>query len=186
MAHFLPAIGEDVVGEAAQGGGLLRRVGHDASASQDDHAAVVDGMVEGGAGEHESVHQGDSDANVEPVAERVHHTAGGGTVEEDLVAGAGVAGGNDVRLAGDGEADVADEALVEDGVDCGLVVHAALREAAHGGASGGRKSVHSLSTVSVGGQAGRPAGRPVLHGPRSHGDDVFDLHGFLDDEGLAV
>src|ERR1019366_7010924 len=99
---------------------------------------------------------GHGDANIEAVAERVHHAAGGGTVEEDLVAGARVAGGNDVRLAVDGEADVADEALVEDGVDCGLVVHAALREATHGGASGGRKSVHGLSTLSdISGTRGR-------------------------------
>src|ERR1019366_4810009 len=102
LAHFVPAIGEDVVGEAAQGGGLLRRVRYDTGAAQDDHAAVVDGMVEGGAGEHESVHQGHGGAHVEAVAEGVHHAAGGGTVDEDLVAGAGVAGGNDVRLAADG------------------------------------------------------------------------------------
>src|ERR1039458_269008 len=62
------------------------------------------------------------------------------------------AGGEDVGLAVDGEPDVADDSLVEDGVDLGLVVHAALREAAHGGASGGRESVHGLSTVAAGGR----------------------------------
>jgi len=62
-------------------------------------------------------------------------------VEEDFVAGARVAGGDDVRLAADGEPDVADKAFVEDGVDPGLVVNAALWEAANGGASGGRKRV---------------------------------------------
>src|ERR1017187_4411386 len=52
-----------------------------------------------------------------------------------------------IRLAADGEPDVADKAFVEDGVDPGLVVNAALWEAANGSASGGRKRVHDISTV---------------------------------------
>src|ERR1019366_9322079 len=115
---------------------------HHAGAAQHDHAAVVDGVVEGRPRQHEPVHQGHGEADIEPVAERAQHAAGGGTVEEYLVARARVAGGDDVRLAVDGEADVADEAFVEDGVDFGFIVNAAFGKAADGGARGGRKRAH--------------------------------------------
>ena len=52
------------------------------------------------------------------------------------VADAGVTGGDHERLSVDSKSDVADETLVEDGVDCFAVENAALWEAAETGPFG--------------------------------------------------
>jgi len=74
-------------------------------------------MVEHRAREHESIHVRDRDANGHTPAERAEHATGGAAVEIQRVAGAAIVRGDDVRLAVGIEADVADEARVENAVD---------------------------------------------------------------------
>src|SRR5262249_60476008 len=102
--------------------------------AENDHRAVVHGVMEGGSRQDEAVEQRDGDAGVDAVFERAQHAAGGGAVEVKRVAHAGVDGGDDVRLPVDDEAGVADVRLVEDGVDGLAVVDSAGGEAADGGA----------------------------------------------------
>src|ERR671921_882421 len=79
-----------------------------------------DRWVEGRAGQDQAVDQGHGDADVHVRAQA--EPAPGGAVQVQRLPDPGVAGGDDVRLAVDHEPDVADEALVEDGVDGGPVV----------------------------------------------------------------
>jgi hypothetical protein len=72
-------------------------------------------MVEGRAGQDQAVQQGDGDADVHAGAQA--EAAAARPVQVDDVADPGVAGRDHERLAVDHEPDVADEALVEDGVD---------------------------------------------------------------------
>jgi hypothetical protein len=58
-------------------------------------------------------------------------------VQVEAVADAGVRHGEHERLPGVAEADVGHQPLVEDGVDDGAVVRAALRVALQGGPLGG-------------------------------------------------
>src|SRR5918994_1305223 len=91
-------------------------------------------MVEGRAGQHQPVHQGDGDADVH--ARPQPEPAAGGPVQEHRLADPRVAGRDHVRLAVDHEADVADEALVEDGVHGGPVVGRPLGQAPDPGPPG--------------------------------------------------
>src|SRR5437868_2058164 len=76
-------------------------------------------------------------------AERSEHAAGGGAVNQDLVGQARVAGGDHVRLSIEREPDMADKALVEDGVNFALVVDPALRKAPDLGACSGGEGFHN-------------------------------------------
>jgi hypothetical protein len=91
--------------------------------------------MEGRTSQHQAVEQGDGDAHVHAWAQA--EAAAGGAVEVDRLADPGVAGGDDVGLAVDLEADVADEALVEDGVHGGAVVGGPFRQPPDPGPLGG-------------------------------------------------
>ena len=133
-ADRVAAAGNDVLDQGAQGGFLLVGVGDRLGAADGHHRPVVHRVMEGRAGQHQAVHQGDGDADVHlrPQAE----AAPGGTVQVERVAGPRVAGRDDVRLAAGHEPDVADEALVEDGVHRGPVVGGPLRQASDPGPLG--------------------------------------------------
>ena len=123
----------------AQRRDLLGRILDQAGPAQHHHRAVVDRVVEGRAGQHQAVDEGDGDAHVEAGGERAHHPAGGRAVEVQRVADPGIAGGHGEGLAVDDEGDVTDEAVVEDAVDLGAIEDAAFREAAQPGAIGDRE-----------------------------------------------
>src|SRR5918995_605875 len=84
-------------------------------------------MVEGRAGQHQPVQQGDGDADVHTRPQP--EPAAGGPVQEHRLPDPRVAGRDDEGLAVDHEPDVADEALVEDGVHGGPVVGRPLGQA---------------------------------------------------------
>lgn len=61
------AAGGDVVDEGVEGRGALGRVGDLEGGAVHDHRAVVDGVVEGGTGQHDAVDMGDGQAHREPL-----------------------------------------------------------------------------------------------------------------------
>src|SRR5579859_7658373 len=81
--------------------------------------------------QHQSVDQCDGDARGCAAGQGAEHAAGGRTVDVQSVADARVEGGDYVWLVLVDEAEVADEGLVEDGIDGGAIVGGAVRQAAH-------------------------------------------------------
>src|SRR4029077_9696958 len=124
---------------------------HQTSFAEHDHGAVVHGMMENRARQHESIYQRDGYADVDAFAGGAQHAARGRSMDVELVAEAGITGGNDERLPVDHEADVADVAFIENGVNLLLVVSSALGETPHLGSRSGRIGVHVLSTIRRGG-----------------------------------
>lgn len=102
-------------------------------------------MKERRAGEHEAVEQRDGQAAGGAAGERADQAARGREVDVDLVFDAGVQGRDDERLVVADEPDVADERLVEDGVDLLAVVDATLRGTAHAGPGGRGGGGHAVS-----------------------------------------
>ena len=97
--------------------------GHFARGAEDDGGAVVHRVMERGARHDQAVEQRDGDAGVGRRSAALRSMpAGGRAVEVERVAVAPVDGGDDDGLPVDDEADVADQRLVEDGVDGGGVV----------------------------------------------------------------
>ena len=109
---------------------LLVQVLDAGRAAEDHHRAVVHGVVEGRAGEHETVDDRHRDARLDLVRQRAQHVVGDGAVQVELVVEAGMDRGNDRRISVDGEPHVAHERLVQDGVDQLHVEGSSLREAA--------------------------------------------------------
>ena len=136
-AHRGEPPGHDVLHDRVERPRLLRRVPDLTRRAQHQDAAVVHRVVEGGAREHQAVEQRDRQATRRTGAEERQHPARGRAVDHHLVADAREGRGNHERLALVHEAHVADEGLVEDGVDRGAIVVAALRQAPHGGSRRG-------------------------------------------------
>ena len=118
--------------------GLLVEVLHLGGAAEDDHGPVVDVGVVGGAGHDQAVDEGDGHADLDLLGPGApEEAAGGRAVQVDDVAVTPVGQRDDDGEALVGaQADVADEALVQDGVDglavvggtmCVAVQRAALR-----------------------------------------------------------
>jgi hypothetical protein len=131
-----------VLDQGAKGGVLLLGIDDQARATQHHHGPVLERMVEGGSCQDDAVQQRDGDAHrhARPQAE----PAAAGAVQVEGLAGARVPGRDHVRLAVHHEADVADEALVEDGVDGVAVVGGPLGQPPDPGPLGGlvhRRSV---------------------------------------------
>jgi hypothetical protein len=99
-------------------------------------------MMESGAGEDETVDVSDCDTNRHAFAEGLEHAAGSAAVQVKSVSGAAKIRGDDVGLAVDTEADVADKSGVQDFVDGFTVVLTALGQAFDLGALGGLKLAH--------------------------------------------
>src|SRR6266581_1578484 len=127
-ADVVPAAGRDVLGDDLQRVEPLPRVVHLDRGAEDHDRAVVHRVVEGRTGQHQAVLDGDGHADRGAPFECPQHPAGGGAVEVQAVAIAGVDGGDDVGLAVHHEADVADQGLVQDGVDRLPVVRATFEE----------------------------------------------------------
>lgn len=141
-ADFFPTTFHNMLGEDAQSfhffGGLI----DEPRGAENNDRTVVDGVVEGGAGQNEAVNVGDGDADRNASAECFEHAAGGAAVKVEGVATAAIVGRDDVGLAIDGEAHVADEGRVEDLEDGLFVIVGALGEALHLCAVGGLKLGH--------------------------------------------
>ncbi len=101
--------------------------------------------MKGRPGEDETVEQGDGDAGGQAGRERLQRAARRGAVNVERLAIAREGGRDHEGLVAVDEAEVADERLVEDGVDGGAVVRAARGEAMELGARGRGVSVHAES-----------------------------------------
>jgi hypothetical protein len=110
----------DMLDEGSQGRVLLGRVVDRPGAAEDHHRAVVQRVMEGRAGQHQPVQQGDGDADLHAGAQA--EPAAGRAVQVEVLADACVPGRDHVRLLVHHEADMAEEALVQDGVDGRAVV----------------------------------------------------------------
>jgi hypothetical protein len=129
-ADVVPAAGDQPLGERVQRAvALLGVLDRPRGAVQDD-GTIVDRVVEGRARQHQAVDERHGEADLRPARERAQHAAGGRAVQVDLVAGAGVERRDDGGATVVDEADVADEAVVEDRVQSLAVVMAARRQAA--------------------------------------------------------
>src|SRR5918999_1644675 len=93
-----PAAGHELLGEELEGFFCLVPRLDRGGRAEDDDGAVVDRVVEGGASEDETVDEGGGGADGNALLEGAEHTAGGGAVEVEAVAEAGVEGGDDDRL----------------------------------------------------------------------------------------
>ena len=134
-----PAAGEQLLAERFEGGELLVCAVDSGRSSEHDDGAVVDGVLEHGACEHDPVEQCRGEARVDAVTHRPQRPAGGRAVDVDVVADACVQRGDHERLPVLDEAEVADQGGVEDRVDAGTVVASVLGHALHPcpGARGG-------------------------------------------------
>ena len=127
---------DDVVDHQVEAAALLLEVLDLGGLADDHHRAVVDVGVVGGAGHDQPVDEGDrhADLDVGPPG-APEQAAGGRSVEVDDVPVTSVGEGDDHGEASVGlEADVADQALVQDGVDGLAVVDGPVRVAMQRGA----------------------------------------------------
>jgi hypothetical protein len=132
-----------VLDDRVQGVPPLALVRHRLRVAEDHHGAVVHGVVEGGARQHEPVHEGGGEAHGHAPLEGLQHAAGRGAVHEDLVPDARVDGGDHEGLPLADEPDVADQRLVQDRVHGGAVEMPARGQAAQRGARGGLEVGHA-------------------------------------------
>src|ERR1700756_1391198 len=102
--------------------------------SENDYRAIVHRVVEDRTGEHKSVKQRNRNANGNSGAQVLQHAARRRAVNIKVVADATVAGGNNEWLSVDDEANMTNEALVENLVDDVAVVHGSLWFTNHTGA----------------------------------------------------
>ena len=121
---------------------LLGRVVHRAGLAEEDDRAVVHRMVEGGPGQDQAVEQRDRDADLHPAGHGLEHPAGRRSVDIEPIAHPHVDRRDHERPPVGDEAHMADQPLVEDGVDQRAVVGAASREAADCRPVGARDLVH--------------------------------------------
>ncbi len=106
---------------------LLARIHDLLGPAEDDDRTVVDRVVEGRAREHQGVDVRHRHAD-RGLAGRVEHAAHRGAVQVEVIALAPVERRDHDRRAVAQEADVADEAAVEDRVDRRAVIVAALAQ----------------------------------------------------------
>ncbi len=118
--------GRHVVDDREQGPELLVGVVNRRPDTEEDHRPVVHRMVEGGPGEDDPVEESDRHADRGTRGDRLQHGVGRGSVQVDDVAAARIGGRQHNGRAVLGKAHVADEPLVEDGVDGPAIVGAAL------------------------------------------------------------
>src|SRR5690606_24694428 len=99
--------------------------GDQAGPPVDDGAAVIEGVVVQGPGDDDAVEVGDGDADVlgRPLPERPGSWR---AVDVEGVAQASVAGGENARRTVDDDAEVADQAGVQDVVEVGAVAAGAV------------------------------------------------------------
>lgn len=128
-----------VVDDRVEGGPPLLRVGHRARDAMDHHGAVVDRVMEGGAGQHQPVdmrhRQTDGQAGVGP-AGLPQRPGAGRTVYVEPLAHPAEKRRQDDRCAVTDEAEVADVRLVEYRVDQFPVVGRAIAGTGRDGALG--------------------------------------------------
>ena len=127
-ARVARASAHDVLDDRFQNAQLLLSIDDFARRAQHHDRAIVHRVMESGTGQHQSVEKSDGHARRHALPERAEHAAGTGAVEVQRLADPRVNRGDDHRMTLDDEADVADQALVEDRVDRRLIVAAALRK----------------------------------------------------------
>ena len=86
------------------------------------------GLPSSGARQNQSVEQRDGDTHVNALAQRPEHATGRGPVQVNCVTLAAVTGGNDHRISFRHEADVTNQAFVENAIDRLAIVNGALGE----------------------------------------------------------
>ncbi len=128
--------------------------------------------MEDRACEHDAVEERDRDTDRRPRARHLEHPVGGRAVQVEVVPAADVDRREDHRPLGFGEAHVADERFVEDGIDDRTVVGAALALTAEGGAGHrGAARRHGTSIAADGTRWREPDRRGQLPAaPRGGGD----------------
>src|SRR5580700_3016147 len=94
--------------------------------SQDHHRAVIHGLIEDRAGEYESIKQRHGEADGNAFLHVAQHAACGGAVNIEVRVFASVGRGNYEGLAVDDEANVAEEAFVENAVSGLAIVNRAM------------------------------------------------------------
>ena len=125
---------ENVVDEAHHGVRLLAGLLDRRRRPEHHDRPVVDGVMKGGAGQHQPVDQRHRDGQLGTGRGRFENMVGGRPVQQQTVAVPGVGGGNHPHGAVHLTGGVTDEPLVEDGVDELAVVAAPLAVPADGGA----------------------------------------------------
>src|SRR5215207_1703458 len=101
--------------------------------------------MEGTSGQDDAIKQGDGDTDRHAGSEA--QTAATGAVEVDGLPHPDIAGGDDVRLLVDHEANVTEEALIQDGVNSLLVVGGSLGQPAQLGSLGWLVSAGHASSL---------------------------------------
>src|ERR1019366_8237574 len=112
LANVVPTMRQDVLAQGAQGCKLFGRVIDQRRLPQNHHRAVIHGVIENGAGKHQSVKQRDGDADGNAQVEVAQHAAGGRSVDVEHVSIASIGGRDNVGLAVGDETNVAEEAFV--------------------------------------------------------------------------
>ena len=118
----------EAAGLLADGAREVRVVVYESRLPENHHRAIVHRAVKRRARDHQLVGECHGEAHVDAVVQVAEHAAGGGAVDQHAIAVASEERRNDERLPVDDEADVAHERFVQNGVDGGAVVGAALGE----------------------------------------------------------
>src|SRR5437879_13496499 len=91
------------------------------------------GVMKRRARQYQSIDERHGNARLDAACERPQHAARPGTMHADALANADINGGNNKRLPVHDKADMTDHAGVQNFVNRGPVVDAALRQAMYGG-----------------------------------------------------
>src|SRR6266446_1388222 len=118
---------EDVLAQRAQGSEFFRWIIDYCCGAENYHRAVVHRVIEDGAGQDQSIQQGDRDANGDALIEIAEHAAGGRAVDVEHVSVAPEGRWDDEGLSVGDEADVTEKGFIEDLIDGVAVVNRALR-----------------------------------------------------------
>jgi hypothetical protein len=145
FANVVPAAGNDVIRDRAQSDDFFVVRGDGARGAENNCAAIVHRMMEGGTRENKSIEERDRDADRHTFGEFAQHAAGSGAVDVERVALAAVAGGDHIGLAIESETDVANEGFVENFEDDIAIVGSALGQALHLRARCGRELRHTAT-----------------------------------------
>ena len=141
LARLRPAAGDQPLHEGLQCGQLLGFIADRRHLADQNRAAVIDVVFEGGAGEDDAVDVGHRETGPDAAVDGPQRPARGGAVHIDPVADPRVQGRDHEGLLADGEPEVGDEAGVEDRVDrlavvAGAVVFTDEADVAAGGGLG--------------------------------------------------
>ena len=142
-AQGFPAAGEQAVHEGFEGGAFFVVVFDQAGGAEAHDGAVVDGVMEAGAGEDVAVEEGGGEAGFAAAGVFAQHAAGGAAVPVDGIALTPVQRGNNHGAAFDDVADMAVRRGVKNGVDGVAVEVATLVHAAQAGEIGGGFVFHA-------------------------------------------